>query len=50
MSFHGNAFCYLPLPGPTGLPVHVHAAFALTDNRRDIWFGGDLAGESNAVI
>lgn len=42
----GTAFCYLPLPLSTGLPVHVHAAFALADNRRDLWLGEDLAGEA----
>ena len=28
----------------TGLPVHVNAYFELSSNRRDIWFGGDMAG------
>ena len=26
---------------PTGLPVHVHAGFALQDNRRGIWRHAD---------
>ena len=33
----GRAYCFLPLPMPTGLPVHVNGAFALTKNRRDLW-------------
>ena len=32
------------LPVRTGLPVHVNAYFELSSNRRDIWFGGDMAG------
>ena len=42
----GRIFCFLPLPPDvdclTGLPVHVHGAFALTDNRRGlVWPGAD---------
>ena len=40
----GRAFCFLPLPARTGLPVHVNAYFELSSNRRDIWFGEDMAG------
>lgn len=43
-SFDGRAFCFLPLPMITGLPVHVNAYFELSSNRRDIWFGSDMAG------
>ncbi|XP_031371785.1 sacsin isoform X1 [Punica granatum] len=42
--FEGRAFCFLPLPISTGLPVHVNAYFELSSNRRDIWFGNDMAG------
>lgn len=42
--FDGRAFCFLPLPVSTGLPVHVNAYFELSSNRRDIWFGNDMAG------
>ena len=43
---NGRIFCYLPLPPDvdciTGLPVHVHGAFALTDNRRGLeWPGAE---------
>lgn len=40
----GRAFCFLPLPIVTGLPVHINAYFELSSNRRDIWFGNDMAG------
>ncbi|XP_031090600.1 sacsin isoform X2 [Ipomoea triloba] len=43
-TFEGRAFCFLPLPICTGLPVHVNAYFELSSNRRDIWFGNDMAG------
>ena len=33
----GRAFCFLPLPARTGLPVHVNGYFELSSNRRDIW-------------
>ena len=41
----GRAFCFLPLPAETGLPVHVNGYFELSSNRRDIWHGDDMAGE-----
>ncbi|CAE7666240.1 SACS [Symbiodinium sp. CCMP2592] len=43
----GLAFAHLPLPSlKTGLPVHLHAGFALQANRRGIWrFAPDLDGE-----
>ncbi|KXZ55127.1 hypothetical protein GPECTOR_3g279 [Gonium pectorale] len=40
----GRAFCFLPLPARTGLPVHVNGYFELSSNRRDIWYGEDMAG------
>ncbi|KAM0945268.1 putative transcription factor C2H2 family [Dioscorea sansibarensis] len=42
--FEGRAFCFLPLPINTRLPAHVNAHFELSSNRRDIWFGNDMAG------
>jgi sacsin len=42
----GLAFCFLPLPVKTNLPVHVNAYFELSSNRRDIWRGDDTTGES----
>ncbi|XP_030840009.1 sacsin-like [Strongylocentrotus purpuratus] len=36
----GTAFCFLPLPIATGLPVHVHGYFALDhESRRHLWVG-----------
>ncbi|XP_052421606.1 sacsin-like, partial [Carassius gibelio] len=35
--FTGRAFCSLPLPGQTGLPVHVNANFEVDSSRRDLW-------------
>lgn len=42
--FEGRAFCFLPLPVVTGFAVHINAYFELSSNRRDIWFGNDMAG------
>ncbi|XP_035698973.1 sacsin-like [Branchiostoma floridae] len=33
----GEAFCFLPLSIPTGLPVHVNGSFAVASNRRGLW-------------
>ncbi|KAK8969856.1 hypothetical protein KSP40_PGU011807 [Platanthera guangdongensis] len=43
-NFLGRAFCFLPLPINTGLPTNINAYFELSSNRRDIWFGNDMAG------
>ena len=40
----GQAFCFLPLPIMTALPVHINASFELGSNRRSIWYGSDMAG------
>ncbi|XP_037645588.1 sacsin-like [Sebastes umbrosus] len=37
MIFNGEAFCSLPLPGKTGLPVHVNANFEVDSARRSLW-------------
>jgi hypothetical protein len=37
LALEGRAFCFLPLPIRTGLPVHVNAYFELSSNRREIW-------------
>ena len=42
----GQAYCFLPLPVLTGLPVHVNAYWELSSNRRDIWRGDDTTGEA----
>ena len=42
----GQAFCFLPLPVFTNLPIHVNAYWELSSNRRDIWKGDDTKGEA----
>ena len=42
---NGSAFCFLPMPAETGLPVHINGYFELSSNRRDIWWGDDMTGE-----
>jgi hypothetical protein len=44
----GSAYCFLPLPVPTKLPVHVNGYFELSSNRRDVWWGEDMAGDGLA--
>ena len=49
----GRIFCFLPLPpdadAKTGLPVHVHGYFGLTDNRRGLkWPGLDCQNDCTA--
>ncbi|XP_067026078.1 sacsin-like [Acropora muricata] len=49
----GRIFCFLPLPpdadAKTGLPVHVHGYFGLTDNRRGLkWPGLDCQNDYTA--
>ena len=42
----GHAYCFLPLPERTAMPVHVHGYFAVTDNRRSIkWPAHDEQGK-----
>lgn len=35
--FRGGAFCSLPLPGKTGLPVHINANFEVDSARKNLW-------------
>uniref|UniRef100_A0A4W6EXI3 HEPN domain-containing protein n=1 Tax=Lates calcarifer TaxID=8187 RepID=A0A4W6EXI3_LATCA len=37
MDVNGAAFCSLPLPGKTGLPVHINANFEIDSSRRSLW-------------
>lgn len=42
----GVAYCFLPLPIQTQLPVMVNGFFELSSNRRDVWqMGSDMTGE-----
>lgn len=45
--FQGRAFCFLPLPVITGLPVHINAPFALSSNRRDLQTETDTVGDAS---
>ena len=45
-TLQGQAFCFLPLPVKTKLPVHINAYFELSSNRRDIWRADDTVGDS----
>ena len=42
----GHAFCFLPLPERTAMPVHIQGYFAVADNRRSIkWPAHDENGK-----
>jgi sacsin len=42
----GLAYCFLPLPVQTGLPIMVNGFFELSSNRRDVWqAGSDMTGD-----
>ncbi|KAJ8024031.1 Sacsin [Holothuria leucospilota] len=50
----GRIFCFLPLPhgeaSLSGLPVHVHGYFAVSDDRRSLkWPGGDQIQNETAL-
>eukprot|EP01114_Cavostelium_apophysatum_P019852 TRINITY_DN6498_c0_g1_i1.p1 TRINITY_DN6498_c0_g1~~TRINITY_DN6498_c0_g1_i1.p1 ORF type:complete len:1581 (-),score=487.74 TRINITY_DN6498_c0_g1_i1:38-4732(-) len=47
-----RAYCFLPLPIDTGLPININALFALNSNRRSLWSGegADLKAEWNDFI
>ncbi len=45
----GQAYCFLPLPISTGLPVHVNAFFALSSNRRTLWMGDKDTSGNNRI-
>ncbi|CAI5656306.1 unnamed protein product [Oreochromis niloticus] len=47
MDFKGEAFCSLPLPGKTGLPVHVNGNFEVDSARRSLWKEDGESKKSN---
>lgn len=49
LAVKGQAFCFLPLPVSTALPAHLNGYFELSSNRRDIWWGSDMAGDGKAI-
>ncbi|XP_069463111.1 sacsin-like [Ambystoma mexicanum] len=48
----GRAFCTLPLPTETGLPVHINGSFIVDSARRDICKedGGSIKTEWNSLL
>ena len=38
-NFSGKIFCFLPLPKPSGLPVHINGCFVLNSSRQSLWPG-----------
>lgn len=42
----GHAYCFLPLPTHTHMPVSVNGFFELSSNRRELWWGAsDMTGD-----
>ena len=39
--FKGKSFCFLPIPGYTDLPVHIHGQFVLNSDRRCLWISSN---------
>ena len=39
--FKGRSFCFLPIPGYTDLPVHIHGQFVLNSDRRCLWISSN---------
>ncbi|XP_073710989.1 sacsin-like [Misgurnus anguillicaudatus] len=46
----GQAFCFLPLPITTGLPVHVNGTFAVTSSRKALWERGVKSEWNKALL
>jgi hypothetical protein len=46
---NGNFYSSLPLPAPTGLPIHCHGHFAMSSDRRSIRIDGE-AGRWNRYL
>uniref|UniRef100_A0A3B3XF20 J domain-containing protein n=1 Tax=Poecilia mexicana TaxID=48701 RepID=A0A3B3XF20_9TELE len=46
-NFQGAAFCSLPLPGKTGLPVHVNGNFEVDSSRKNLWKEDGLSCKSH---
>ncbi|XP_066542092.1 sacsin [Hoplias malabaricus] len=46
----GQAFCFLPLPIETGLPVNINGSFAVTSNRKAIWQSGPKLEWNKALL
>lgn len=44
----GRVYCFLPIPMESGLPIHINSLFALSSNRRSIWFGESSSASSSS--
>ena len=45
--FHGQVFCFLPLPVKSGFPVHINGHFILNSTRRELWKSSDVTATDN---
>ena len=41
-NFEAKSFCFLPLPGETQLPFHIHGHFILHSDRRGLWVSSNV--------
>ncbi|XP_029441147.1 sacsin-like [Rhinatrema bivittatum] len=48
-NFSGQAFCFLPLPISTGLPLHINASFSVMSNRKGLWDTTDKGAWNRAL-
>ncbi|XP_060636280.2 sacsin-like [Anolis sagrei] len=48
--FQGRAFCFLPLPIESGLPLHLTAAFAVLSNRKGLWDATEKGKWNRALL
>nr|XP_034993079.1 sacsin-like [Zootoca vivipara]XP_034993081.1 sacsin-like [Zootoca vivipara] len=48
--FKGRAFCFLPLPIETGLPLHLTAVFAVQSNRKGLWEATEKGKWNKALL
>eukprot|EP01083_Nonionella_stella_P260996 889260_1 len=47
--FHGKAYCFLSLPLTNGLPIHTNGYFEMSQNRRNLWWGGQQEEDKVAM-
>ena len=45
--FEAKSFCFLPLPGETKLPIHIHGQFILHSDRRGHWVSSSVKSKAN---
>ncbi len=48
-AFVGRAYCFLPLPQETGLPIHINGFFDLDSSRRELTSDNTLTGRDKRV-